>query len=127
MSSLKFIAFFIIFFCFTLDALEFKSYKEAKILQKKSKKLIMLEVMRSNCHYCSDMQRDVFNDKEMGKWIDERFIAVKINLDNDSLPLGLKVSFTPSFFFIDADDNIKKKIPGSWNIEDFKSMTKDLK
>ncbi|MCK9490988.1 MAG: thioredoxin domain-containing protein [Sulfurimonas sp.] len=127
MSSIKFVALFLIFFYFTLDALEFKSYEEAKVLQKDSKKLIMLEVMRSNCHYCSDMQRDVFDDEEMGKWINERFIPVKINLDSDSPPLGIKVSFTPSFFFIDINDNIKKKIPGSWNIEDFKSLTKDIK
>ncbi|EQB40604.1 hypothetical protein M947_02015 [Sulfurimonas hongkongensis] len=127
MSSLRLLALCLALLCLTLEALDFKTYEEAKILQKKSKKLIMLEVMRSNCHFCSDMQRDVFDDKEMSLWIEERFIPVKVNLDTDSLPLGLKVSFTPSFFFIDIDDNIKKKIPGSWNIEDFKSLTKDLK
>jgi len=127
MSSFKFAFFCLVFLCFTLEALEFKSYKDAKMSQKENKKLIMLEVVRTNCHYCSDMQRDVFDDEEMSAWIQERFIPVKLNLDTDSLPLGLKVSFTPSFFFIDVDENIKKKIPGSWNIEDFKSMIKDLK
>ena len=112
---------------FSLHAMEWKSYEEALLLQKENHKLIMIDVIRTNCHYCEDMERDVFNDKAMGTWIEERFIPVKLNLDHDTLPLGLKVSFTPTFFFVDEAHAIKKKIPGAWNIEDFQSMTKDLK
>jgi thioredoxin-related protein len=107
--------------------LEWKSYEEALELQKQNKKIIMIDVVRTNCHYCETMEKDVFDDKVMGKWIEERFIPVKLNLDTDALPLGLQVSFTPSFFFIDINEDIKKKIPGAWNSEDFQSMTKDLK
>ena len=111
----------------SLSALEFYSYDEAKAMQKKSGKIIMIDVVRSDCHYCKDMQRDVFEDKEMAAWLQERFIPVKLNLDFDALPLGLHVYFTPTFFFIDQHENIVKKIPGSWNIEDFKDLTKDIK
>jgi len=114
-------------FVLNLHAIEWKSYEEAKALQTQNNKLIMLDVVRTNCRYCEDMERDVFNDEAMGAWIEERFIPVKLNLDRDTLPLGLKVSFTPSFFFIDKQNVIKKKIPGAWNIEDFQSMTKELK
>jgi thioredoxin-related protein len=114
-------------FVLNLHAIEWKSYEEAKALQTQNNKLIMLDVVRTNCRYCEDMERDVFNDGAMGAWIEERFIPVKLNLDRDTLPLGLKVSFTPSFFFIDKQNVIKKKIPGAWNIEDFQSMTKELK
>jgi thioredoxin-related protein len=114
-------------FVLNLHALEWKSYEEAKALQKQNDKLIMLDVIRTNCRYCENMERDVFSDGAMGAWIEERFIPVKLNLDRDTLPLGLKVSFTPSFFFIDKHDVIVKKIPGAWNIEDFQSMTKELK
>lgn len=113
-------------FC-SLYALEWKTYEEALKLQKQSNKLIMIDVVRDNCRYCTNMERDVFEDKEMSVWLESRFIPVKLNLDHDTLPLGLKVSFTPTFFFIDNANAIKKKIPGSWNIEDFQSMTKDLK
>lgn len=106
---------------------EWKSYEEALKVQKESHKLIMLDVIRTNCHYCEDMDRDVFGDAMMSRWIEERFIPVKINLDHDVVPLGLRVSFTPSFFFVNHKGEIIKKIPGSWNIEDFQSMTKDLK
>lgn len=111
----------------SLCAVEWRGYDKALALQKISKKPIMLEVVRTHCHYCEDMERDVFAKKEMKKWIESRFIPVKLNLDNTKLPLGLQVSFTPTFFFINSHAEIMKKIPGSWNQEDFCEMTQGVK
>ena len=111
----------------SLFALEFHSYEEALQLQKKNGKIIMIDVMRTDCHYCKDMQRKVFDNAAMSKWLEKRFIPVKLNLDFDELPLGIHVYFTPTFFFVDADQKIIKKIPGSWNIQDFKDLTKNIK
>jgi thioredoxin-related protein len=111
----------------SLSALEFHSYEEARKLQKESGKIIMIDVVRTNCHYCSDMQKNVFDNKEISAWIEERFIPVKVNLDKQQLPLGLKVYFTPTFFFVNKEQKIVKKIPGSWSIEDFKDLTKNIK
>jgi thioredoxin-related protein len=111
----------------SLYALEFYSYKETLKLQKQNGKIIMIDVVRSDCHYCKDMQKEVFDDKEMSAWLQERFIPVKFNLDFDELPLGIHVYFTPTFFFIDSDQKVIKKIPGSWSIEDFKDLTKNIK
>lgn len=110
-----------------LSAFELKTYEAAVAEQKKTDKLIMIEVVRTGCHYCKDMDRDVFTDKEMSEWIAKRFIPIKISLDEQDLPLGLKVSFTPTFYFVDKNQSIVKKIPGAWNIEDFKSLTEELK
>lgn len=111
----------------SLFALEFKSYDSALIEQQKTNKLIMIDVVRTGCHYCEYMDEEVFGNKEMGQWITEKFIPVQINLDEEELPLGLKVSFTPTFYFVDKDKKIVKKIPGAWNIEDFKSLTEKIK
>ncbi|WP_457746593.1 thioredoxin family protein [Sulfurimonas sp.] len=111
----------------SLLALEFHTYSEAKEMQKKSGKIIMIDVIRTNCHYCRDMQVNVFDNEDMSQWLQKRFIAVKINLDFDELPLGLSVYFTPTFFFVNSEEQIVKKIPGSWDIKDFKELTKDIK
>ena len=87
----------------------------------------MIEVVRSGCHYCEDMQEDVFEDEEMSKWLNERFIPVQINLDNEKLPLDVKVVFTPTFYFVNAKKEIVKKVPGAWNITDFKDLTRKIK
>jgi thioredoxin-related protein len=121
------IVFLILISSFTLFAFEWKTYQSAQIEQQKTNKLIMIDVVRTGCHYCTDMEKDVFEDKEMAEWIENRFISVKMNLDDDELPLDLKVSITPTFFFIDKNEKVVKKVPGSWNIEDFKSLTEKLK
>jgi thioredoxin-related protein len=111
----------------SLLALEFHSYEEALKLQKKNGKIIMIDVMRTDCHYCKDMKAKVFDDKAMSAWLQKRFIPVELNLDFDDLPLGIHVYFTPTFFFVDADQKVIKKIPGSWGIQDFKDLTKNIK
>jgi len=111
----------------SLYALEFHSYDEALKVQKQNGKIIMIDVIRTNCHYCEDMQRKVFDNKAMSAWLEKRFIPVQLNLDFDELPLGLHVYFTPTFFFVNKEHKIVKKIPGSWNIQDFKDLTINIK
>ncbi|MCK9473243.1 DUF255 domain-containing protein [Sulfurimonas sp.] len=113
--------------CATLFGVDWQSYEEALKLQQKNSKIIMIDVVRTNCRYCINMDRDVFDDKEMSKWIEKRFIPVKLNLDTHEIPLGISVAMTPSFYFVDKNQKIIKNIPGSWNSDDFKDLTKNIK
>lgn len=110
-----------------LYALNFNSYEDALKIQKKNGKIIMLDVMRSDCYYCSKMEEEVFSDEKMSTWLQDSFIPAEINLDFDELPVGLNIYVTPSFFFIDKNNKIVKKIVGAWSIEDFKDLTKNIK
>lgn len=121
------IVYIFLFSVVSLFGLEYHSYEEALKIQKTNHKIIMLDVVRTGCHYCEDMDDNVFKNEEMSKWIEKRFIPVQLNLDFDELPLGLKVHFTPTFFFINGKNEVLKIIPGSWNIEDFKDLIKDIK
>lgn len=111
----------------SLWGVEWVSYEDALKLQKKTNKIIMIDAVRTNCRYCVKMDENVFNDKEMSKWLSERFIPVKLDVDFDDMPLDIKVKMTPSFYFIDKESKVIKMIPGSWSIEDFKSITKDIR
>jgi thioredoxin-related protein len=111
----------------SLFGADFHSYEEALALQKKNHKIIMIDVMRSDCHYCIKMEEEVFNNKEMYQWLQKRFILAQLNLDFDDVPKRFQVPFTPSFFFVNEKGKIVKKIPGSWNIQDFKDLTKNIK
>jgi len=103
------------------------SYKEAVSLQKQIKKTILLGVVRTDCHYCEDMEENFFSDPEMLKYLDDKFIMAKINISKEKLPLGLTVNFTPTFFILNTDLKVIKTIPGSWNKQDFKDLTKGIK
>ncbi len=117
----------LLFLCFvSLSGAEWMSYNEALKVQSTTGKTIMIDVVRTDCHYCIDMEKAVFDDVEMSKWLNKRFILAKVNLDHEKAPLGIKTSFTPSFFFIDKNQELIKKIPGSWNISDFKDLTKNI-
>ena len=113
-------------FAIQLKALEFLSFQEALRLQQKNKKIIMIDAVREDCRYCKKMEKSVFSDKSMAEWLQKRFIPVKIDIEKESLPYGLKVHFTPTFIFI-KEHKVLKIIPGSWNIRDFKDLTKDIK
>lgn len=103
------------------------SYKDAVSLQKQTKKVILLGVVRDGCHYCEDMEKNFFSDPEMLKYLDDKFIMSKVNISKEKLPLGLKVNFTPTFFILSTDLKVIKTIPGSWNKQDFKDLTEKIK
>jgi thioredoxin-related protein len=110
----------------TLMAIEWKSWDAGIKQAKEENKIVMIDVVRTGCHYCDDMEKAVFDDAKMSAWIEKRFVPVKINISNEKLPLGLHASMTPSFYFISKEKKVLKKIPGSWNQEDFKSFLKSV-
>ncbi len=124
MNKLLYLFFFL---CSHVFAVEWLGYKEALDLQKKNHKIIMLDAIRTSCHYCSGMEAEVFEDLYMEEWLEERFLLVKINLDKDKMPLGIKPMMTPSFYFINNKQELIKKFNGAWNIEDFKDLTRNIK
>jgi thioredoxin-related protein len=127
MGTIKKVFFLLLILSVSLYSIEWVSYDKAKVLQKKNHKPIMLDVMRNTCHYCKKMDKEVFDNKEMAQWLQERFILVQINLDEDLMPIDEEVTFTPTFYFLDENGKILKKIPGSWNIQDFKDLTRKIK
>ncbi len=109
-----------------ISALEFVSLEEAYAIQKKSGKIIMIDAVRKDCRYCIKMDKEVLDNQEMQQWLLKRFIPVKIDIDEQIVPCGLKVHFTPTFVFL-KNNEVIKVIPGSWNIVDFKELTRDIK
>ena len=110
----------------SLWGVEFHTYKEALVIQKKSKKIIMVDIVRTGCHYCERMNKEVLQDPEFSKWLDKRFISARINLDTEKLPKGMHIDFTPTFYFLNAQGKVLKKVPGSWTIQDFRDLTEKI-
>lgn len=85
-------------------------------------KIIMIDAVKEGCRYCTRMDENVFHDAQMAEYIEKRFVPVKINISHESMPMGIRVQMTPSFYFFDADMRLLKMIPGSWNKEDFREF-----
>lgn len=91
-----------------------------------SGKLVMIDAVRTGCHYCEDMEAAVFEDEQTAAYIERHFVPVKVNLSESKMPLNLKVPMTPSFYFVTAGGEVVKTIPGSWNREDFRSFLEGI-
>jgi thioredoxin-related protein len=104
------------------QGVEWRSWDAGLAEAEKSGKIIMIDVVRNNCYYCVDMDREVFSDTIMADYIEARFVPVKVNLSYDPMPMALEVPMTPSFYFITKEKEVVKMIPGSWNQEDFKTL-----
>ncbi|MGB0143944.1 MAG: DUF255 domain-containing protein, partial [Akkermansiaceae bacterium] len=48
------------------------------------KKLILLSIGYSTCHWCHVMERESFENKEIAKFLNENFVAIK--LDREERP-----------------------------------------
>ena len=79
----------------------------------------MIKLTSKGCHFCIKMDNEVMNKAEVIALIQNNFLAVEIDINKDSLPLGIKKSITPTFLFVNSDEKIIKKIPGAWNKKDF--------
>ena len=95
----------------------------------KEDKIIMIKATAEHCHYCKKMDREVLIEDEVVKALQKDFIAVSVDVSKDTLPLGLKASMTPTFFFVfvDKDKTRTKRVPGAWNKEDFLEILKEAK
>ncbi len=93
----------------------------------KEDKIIMIKATSEHCHYCKKMDREVLVEDEVVQALQKDFIAVSVDVGKTTLPLGLKADMTPTFFFIDKDKKMIKRIPGSWNKEDFLEILKEAK
>lgn len=109
------------------QGVQWRSWHTGMQEAKATGKIIMVDVVRSDCHYCKEMDVAVFQDSAMAAEIEKDFIPVKINLSEEGLPLGLEVSMTPTFFFISKEGVLLKKVPGSWNQTDFRSFLDGVK
>ena len=99
------------------------TFKEAVKKAKREHKIVIIKATAPHCRYCAKMDKEVLVDKEINDLLNKEFIVVPVDLSKEELPMGLRVSMTPTFFFVFVDkvkDTFKtKRIPGAWNKEDF--------
>ena len=106
-----------------LQAVEWRQWEQGLAEAKQTGKTILVSLVRDGCHYCHDMERDVFDDANMSRWISGCFVPVKINLTKREAPFEVRIPMTPTFVIVRPDGTVAKTIPGSWDIPDFTALT----
>lgn len=112
---------------FKEKSIKYVSFDTALKMASQDDRIIMIKATSRHCHYCKKMDREVFVEDEVVQVFQKDFIAVSVDVGKAALPLGLESAVTPTFFFVNKDKKMIKRIPGSWNKEDFLVILKEAK
>jgi thioredoxin-related protein len=107
---------------------DYVTFEKALKKAKKEDKIILVKATAPHCRYCVKMEK-ICRDPDIVKILNQSFVVVPVDLSQETLPLDLHVSMTPTFFFLfvnKENDKVKiKRIPGAWNQEDFIDILKE--
>ncbi len=95
------------------------SFIDAVQRAKDEHKVILLEIYENGCKYCAKMEKDVFPEEKVIDKLNSDFILVKINGDEQKLPLGLSLQMTPMHVFVSENEDIKDMTFGFLGTDDF--------
>lgn len=100
----------------------FDAYDEAKA----QNKLVIVMLSQKGCPGCEYMESVVFADKEIEKYMQKSFITVHLDIYEEYVPEELEHFATPTFYFLDADENILKRINGGEQVKEFLNTLKEV-
>lgn len=89
---------------------------------KNENKIILIEAMSQDCHYCKVMEEEVISQEDVQTALAKDFIFVVVDIHELKLPFGLDKKYqgmTPTFFTVDSDGKLLHEYPGSWTKKDF--------
>ena len=96
-----------------------KTFSEAVTQAKEEHKIILLEIYGTDCHFCKKMEREVFPQESVIEELKENFIILKINGDEEKIPLNIEKQMTPMHVFVTEKEDIKDMTFGFLNEKDF--------
>jgi len=94
----------------SLDSIKkplFNSFDNALKIAKEEHKIILVELVSTNCLFCDKMEKEVLSKERVNEAINKDFVFAKVNIDVDEIPLGLSPQMTPMFVFATADKNVE--------------------
>lgn len=99
------------------DGIQFSDASWQKALQKaeKENKLVFLDAYTTWCGPCKMMTKDVFPDKELGNYFNDRFINMQVDMEStEGSPLAAQfdIQAYPSLLFIDGKGAVVHRVVG---------------
>lgn len=101
----------------------FDVYDDAKA----SNKVVMVMLSQKGCPGCEYMKSVVLEDEKVSKLLKDSFISVVLDVHEDFMPENLEYFATPTFYFLDAQEKILKRVNGGEKAKDFIKTLKVFK
>lgn len=92
---------------------------DAYDIAEKENKLVLVMLSQKGCPGCQYMENVVFANKDISEYLAKEYITVHLDVHEDAVPMELEHFATPTFYFLDAEENILKRLDGGENAKDF--------
>ena len=95
------------------ENIKWHPYKEGMALGRDLKKKILISFHADWCGYCKKMDRETFKNKAVAQFMNDNFIAVKVNSDRENnIASRYRVKGLPSTWFITENGERISNLPG---------------
>ncbi len=108
-----------------------QAFTDAKVQHK----LVLVDVYTDWCHWCKQLDKDVYPDRNVQKQLHAYFAATKVNAESDAsidflgtttsgrqLAPHWSVTGYPTILFLSPDGNVIERVPGYLPAKDFASL-----
>ncbi len=103
------------------------SLKQAKILAKQYQKPVFIDFYAEWCKPCKIMEEEVFDDGEVGSFINQNFIAIRVDGEEEqNLTQQYGIQVYPSLMFLDTDGKLLVKYDGALGSSEFLRLSQDM-
>jgi len=89
-------------------------------------KIVMLFIRATHCKYCDKMEKETLSDSSVKYELEKNFVMVPYNRDIEVLPLGLRIEGTPTFVFVNTNEDILNIYPGLKSPLGFKGVLAEI-
>lgn len=79
------------------------SWEEAKSRAESEGKLIMIDFYADWCKPCKQLDSTTYSDEDLGAFLNETVVSLKVNVDKSSLDGQYKVSAIPTIVFVSTE------------------------
>jgi len=89
-------------------------------------KIVMLFIRATHCKYCDKMEKETLSDSSVKYELEKNFVMVSYNRDIEVLPLGLRIEGTPTFVFVNTNEDVLNIYPGLKSPLGFKGVLAEI-
>lgn len=106
-----------------------KPWAEVLAIAKQQNKPVFVDVFTQSCGPCKIMDREVFSDVELGKYMNDSLISVKMDVgvkENRWVLAKYQINAFPTFLYFSPEGDMVFKSTGRSDISGFKQLTRDI-
>lgn len=123
---MKLIATLLLLLSTLVAKVEYTHIFDAYEMAAKNNKLVLVMLSQKGCPGCEHMKEIVFEEKGVNSFMQKNFEIVHVDVYEEGAPDGLDFFGTPTFYILDADENILKRVNGGQNPQEFLTTLKSV-